>query len=192
MKRRPRVRESNRDAVIDNQTYALKLDGSTPTSRAPDQGDGWHNTAFARNGEVFVDTYSNPDTPPQVSIRRPDGSMIEWLEHNELNASTRTASTRCAPENRVRHAESQGRPDPVLLDDQAGQLQPGQEVSGVPVTYGGPHSQHVRAAGATSTSTWRSKASSSGAWTTVVRAAASAPSPTPTTINWAAWKWKTS
>jgi hypothetical protein len=23
------------------------------------QGDGWHNTAFARNGEVFVDTYSN-------------------------------------------------------------------------------------------------------------------------------------
>jgi dipeptidyl-peptidase-4 len=30
--------ESNRDAVIDNQTYALKLDGSSAENRAPDPG----------------------------------------------------------------------------------------------------------------------------------------------------------
>ncbi|GJI95749.1 peptidase S9 [Duganella caerulea] len=80
--------QSNRDAVIDSQTYALKLDGSTADKpQRITQGDGWHDSAFARNGEVFVDTYSDPDTPPQVSIRRPDGAMISWLEHNELNAS---------------------------------------------------------------------------------------------------------
>jgi len=79
--------QSNRDAVIDSQTYALKLDGSSadkPTRVT--QGDGWHDSSFARNGEVFVDTYSSPDTPPQVSIRKPDGAMIQWLEKNELNA----------------------------------------------------------------------------------------------------------
>ncbi|WLI90146.1 S9 family peptidase [Massilia sp. R2A-15] len=79
---------SNRDNVVDKQIYALALDGSTankPTRIT--KADGWHDAAFSRNGEVFVDTFSDPSTPPQVSIRRPDGSMVGWLEHNELNAS---------------------------------------------------------------------------------------------------------
>jgi dipeptidyl-peptidase-4 len=85
--------QSNRDAVVDSQTYSLKLDGGSADKPARiTQGDGWHDSAFARNGEVFVDTYSDPNTPPQVSIRRPDGAMISWLEHNELNASTLTAN----------------------------------------------------------------------------------------------------
>lgn len=79
---------SNREAVIDKQAYFLALDGSTadkPTRIT--KGDGWHEAAFAGNGKLFVETYSNPNTPPQVSIRKPDGSMVEWLEKNELNAN---------------------------------------------------------------------------------------------------------
>jgi len=79
---------SNRDAVIDKQTYALALNGSTAGKPARiTKGDGWHEAAFAGNGKIFVDTYSNPTTPPQVSIRRADGAMVEWLQHNELNAN---------------------------------------------------------------------------------------------------------
>jgi dipeptidyl-peptidase-4 len=79
---------SNRDAVIDKQTYALALDGSTASKPARiTKGDGWHEAAFANNGKIFVDTYSDPRTPPQVSIRRADGAMVQWLEHNELNAN---------------------------------------------------------------------------------------------------------
>jgi dipeptidyl-peptidase 4 len=78
---------SNKDAVIDKQAYVLNLDGSNADKpvRLTKQ-DGWHEDVFARNGKVFVDTFSDPNTPPQVSIRRADGSMVEWLEHNELNA----------------------------------------------------------------------------------------------------------
>jgi len=78
---------SNRDAVIDKQTYALNLDGSNASKpvRLTKQ-DGWHEDVFARNGKIFVDTFSDPNTPPQVSIRHADGTMVEWLEHNELNA----------------------------------------------------------------------------------------------------------
>ena len=79
---------SNREAVIDKQAYTLALDGSSadkPTRIT--KGDGWHEAAFAGNGKLFVETYSNPNTPPQVSIRKPDGSMVEWLEKNELNAN---------------------------------------------------------------------------------------------------------
>jgi dipeptidyl-peptidase-4 len=79
---------SNRDAVIDKQTYALALNGSTANKPARiTKGDGWHEAAFANNGKIFVDTYSDPRTPPQVSIRKADGAMVQWLEHNELNAN---------------------------------------------------------------------------------------------------------
>jgi dipeptidyl-peptidase-4 len=79
---------SNKDAVIDKQAYVLNLDGSNANKpvRLTKQ-DGWHEDVFARNGKIFVDTFSDPNTPPQVSIRRADGAMVEWLEHNELNAS---------------------------------------------------------------------------------------------------------
>ena len=77
---------SNRDAVIDKQVYALALDGSSadkPTRVT--KTDGWHEAKFSKHGEAFIDTWSDPDTPPQVSLRKADGSMITWLEHNELN-----------------------------------------------------------------------------------------------------------
>jgi dipeptidyl-peptidase-4 len=77
---------SNRDAVIDKQVYALALDGSTADKpKRITQADGWHEAKFARHGETFVDTWSDPDTPPQVSVRNPDGSLNAWLAHNELN-----------------------------------------------------------------------------------------------------------
>jgi dipeptidyl-peptidase-4 len=79
---------SNKDAVIDKQTYALNLDGSNAAKPVRiTKTDGWHDDTFARNGKIFVDTFSDPKTPPQVSIRRADGSMVEWLEHNDVTGS---------------------------------------------------------------------------------------------------------
>lgn len=76
---------SNRDAVIDKQAYALNLDGSNADKPLRiTKADGWHEDRFAQNGKLFVDTFSDPKTPPQVSIRKPDGSLVEWLEHNEV------------------------------------------------------------------------------------------------------------
>ncbi|WP_373991027.1 alpha/beta fold hydrolase [Duganella sp. BuS-21] len=137
--------QSNRDAVIDSQTYALKLDGGSADKPVRlTQGDGWHDSSFARNGEVFVDTYSSPDTPPQVSIRRPDGAMIEWLEHNELNASHPYG----------KYLDAHLKTDYGTLKAKDGQtlyysiIKPsGFDASKkYPVylsTYGGPHAQHV-------------------------------------------------
>lgn len=79
---------SNRDAAIDRQVYALNLNGSTADKPVRiTKANGWHNVAFAQNGQVFVDNFSDPSTPPQVSIHKADGSMIDWLEKNEVNAS---------------------------------------------------------------------------------------------------------
>ena len=76
---------SNRDAVIDKQTYALTLDGKSADKPVRiTKADGWHESSFAKNGEVFVDTFSDPSTPPQISIDRADGSVVEWLDKNEV------------------------------------------------------------------------------------------------------------
>ncbi len=77
---------SNRDAVIDKQIYALAIDGSSADKPLRiSKADGWHDAKFAEHGELYVDTWSDPNTPPQVSIRRNDGTMLAWLAQNELN-----------------------------------------------------------------------------------------------------------
>jgi len=136
---------SNRDAVIDKQAYALLLDGSNADKPVRlTTGDGWHENNFSRNGQLFVDTYSNPQTPPQVSIRKADGTMIQWLEHNELNA---------------RHPYAKFLPDHLPTEFGTIKSNDGQTLyysmikpanfdatKRYPVflfTYGGPHSQRV-------------------------------------------------
>jgi dipeptidyl-peptidase-4 len=136
---------SNRDAVIDKQVYVLTLDGKhADKPQRITRGDGWHDARFSKNGEIFVDTFSDPSTPPQTSIRRPDGTMIEWVEKNELNDSHPYAKYR----------DSQLKTEYGTMKAVDGQtlyysiIKPAGADSGkrFPVyvsTYGGPHSQYV-------------------------------------------------
>ncbi len=82
---------SNLDAVIDQQIYTVRLDGRDAAKpRRISRGDGWHAAQFARNSRrvsLYVDTFSDPGTPPQVSINAPDGQRIAWIEANTLDAA---------------------------------------------------------------------------------------------------------
>jgi dipeptidyl-peptidase-4 len=136
---------SNRDAVIDKQAYALALDGSTAAKPARiTKGDGWHEAAFARNGKVFVDTFSDPRTPPQVSIRRADGTMVDWLEHNELNDSHPYA--KYLPDHLPTEFGTMKAADGQTLHYSIIKPANFDAAKRYPVflfTYGGPHSQRV-------------------------------------------------
>jgi dipeptidyl-peptidase-4 len=136
---------SNRDAVIDKQAYALALDGSSsdkPTRIT--RTDGWHEDTFAQNGKVFVDIFSDPQTPPQVSIRRPDGSMVEWLEHNELNANHPYA--KYLPDHlptefgTIKAHDGQALHYSIV---KPANFNPAKRYPVFLFTYGGPHSQRV-------------------------------------------------
>lgn len=80
--------DSNRDFVPDRQVYALKLDGTTANApRRISRGDGQHHAEFTRNAEYYIDTFADPSTPPQVSLRKAiDGGLVAWIERNELDA----------------------------------------------------------------------------------------------------------
>jgi dipeptidyl-peptidase-4 len=83
--------DSNKDAVIDKQVYAVALDGRDGANpHRISRGDGWHAAQFARDSRhvsLYVDTFSDPGTPPQVSINAPDGHRVAWIEANTLDAT---------------------------------------------------------------------------------------------------------
>jgi dipeptidyl-peptidase-4 len=73
------------DDPLQQQVCATRLDGSEAASpRRLSTGEGWHDAVFGDNATAYIDTYSNPVTPPQVSLRKSDGSLVAWIEQNAL------------------------------------------------------------------------------------------------------------
>lgn len=78
--------ESNRDAVTERHVWAFRLDGSNAAEpRRITAGSGMHEAVFFADARHFVDVWSNPTTPPQVSLRRADGGFVAWIEPNPLD-----------------------------------------------------------------------------------------------------------
>jgi dipeptidyl-peptidase-4 len=44
---------------------------------------GMHSASFARNASVYVDSWSNARTPPQIALHRADGSFVAKLVDND-------------------------------------------------------------------------------------------------------------
>lgn len=79
---------SNRDSAPDKQVYAFKLDGSIADHpQRITRRDGWHLADFSEDASLYVDTFSDPATPPQVSVHRADGEFVAWIEQNKLDAN---------------------------------------------------------------------------------------------------------
>ena len=71
-----------RDGATQRHVYSVPLAGGEPTrlTRQP----GMHNASFARNASVFVDSWSNTTTPPQIDLLHADGRHIATLVDNDL------------------------------------------------------------------------------------------------------------
>lgn len=91
---------ANKDHPLDKQVYTLKLDGSN--AAAPQRitsEDGWHEASFGGDDggvKLFVDSYSDPQTPTRVAVRRADGSHVAWLAENRIDESHPYAPYRAA------------------------------------------------------------------------------------------------
>lgn len=79
----------NKDHPLDKQVYALKLDGSNAANPVRvTREDGWHDATFVGDDsgsvKLFVDVWSDPTTPAQLSVRKPDGSHLAWIAQNKV------------------------------------------------------------------------------------------------------------
>ncbi|MCD9032809.1 DPP IV N-terminal domain-containing protein [Luteimonas sp. Y-2-2-4F] len=72
-----------RERPTERHVYAVPLAGGdiVQLSREP----GLHNASFARNASVWVDSWSNTATPPQIELFHADGRRIAALVGNDLD-----------------------------------------------------------------------------------------------------------
>ena len=75
--------DGTRDSPLERHVYGVPLAGGdiTRLSKAP----GTHVATFSRNASVFVDLWSNTQTPPQTELFRADGSKVATLVANDLS-----------------------------------------------------------------------------------------------------------
>lgn len=136
---------AGKDSPTQSAVYRVPLAGGA-IERLSDI-DGWHSATFAGNASVYVDNWSNPATPPQLSLHRNDGSRIADLVENDLaDAEHPYAPYRAAHrpiEYGTLRAADGATPLHYSVLKPAG-FDPGKRYPVVVYVYGGPAAQTVK------------------------------------------------
>jgi dipeptidyl-peptidase-4 len=91
-----RVDEKNRKVYfegfakspLEKHLYSVSFSGkSIERVEQITRTEGSHDVVIGENCEFFVDRFSNPETPPQISLHRMNGTFIGFLEANKLDNS---------------------------------------------------------------------------------------------------------
>ena len=144
---------ANRETPLERHLYVAPLDGrSEPTTVASDirrltVGQGWHSVSMSRDTRIWLDSVSDPDTPPSLTLRRIDGSAIATLIENRLDGAHPYAPYLAAhrPTNFGILRSSDGQALHFQLTTPA-RLEPGRRYPVIVDVYGGPGVQRVRRA----------------------------------------------
>ncbi|GAA5192055.1 S9 family peptidase [Ferrimonas gelatinilytica] len=72
-----------RESVLERHLYRVALDGEGEIERLS-QRSGMHEFTFAKNASGYIDRFSAPDTPPQVSLHNRAGKRFAWLDRNQV------------------------------------------------------------------------------------------------------------
>jgi dipeptidyl-peptidase 4 len=72
----------SRESPLESHIYSVPLGGGEV--RRLSQTPGMHAASFAQNASVYVDSWSNPQTPPQIELFSADGSKLATLLDNDL------------------------------------------------------------------------------------------------------------
>ncbi len=76
------AREPGQDPYF-THFYRIGLDGGRQISLTPDVGT--HSMQLAPDGRYLVDTYSQPDVPPVVTVRDRDGKQVMQVEKADIS-----------------------------------------------------------------------------------------------------------
>ncbi|MCK7594196.1 S9 family peptidase [Pseudomarimonas salicorniae] len=75
---------ATRESAIERHVYSVPLEGGG--IRRLSTRPGWHDARFSRDAKVYVDTFSSPEQPPEVSLHDASGKRIAMLLENDLAA----------------------------------------------------------------------------------------------------------
>ncbi len=73
------------DSPIEHHLYRIKLsDRKVVNPVRISRAGGWHDFVFPEHGTDYINYYSDPETPSQVSIRNGAGQLVTWIDENAL------------------------------------------------------------------------------------------------------------
>lgn len=79
---------AHKDGPLERHVYAARLDGRDALKpQRISQGEGWHGAVAAPQGGAWLDAFSSPTQPPQLSLRDRQGTLVRWLQENRLDAN---------------------------------------------------------------------------------------------------------
>ncbi len=75
----------NADTPLEHHLYKINLtDRKVKNPARLSHSGGWHTFVFPEEGVDYIDYYSDPETPKQVSIMSGDGNFLTWIDQNAL------------------------------------------------------------------------------------------------------------
>lgn len=75
----------NATDYLERHLYKVALDSDKVNAPSKiSSREGWHVVTMAADGKNYIDRFSSPSTPTQVSIHNMDGSRLMWIEENKL------------------------------------------------------------------------------------------------------------
>lgn len=76
------------DSPLERHLYSTSLSSGKPKKpEKVSKREGFHTIKFSDDASSYIDTFSTPNTPSQVSLHKTNGKHITWLEENAVNDS---------------------------------------------------------------------------------------------------------
>lgn len=133
------------DSPRESALLATDLSGSGTIERLS-QVPGMHSASFARNASVYVDSWSNAGTPPQIELFKADGTKIATLLENDLAAADHPYAPYLAAQRPLQFGTltaADGRTELHYSLITPPDFDPTRQYPVVTYVYGGPASQTV-------------------------------------------------
>lgn len=74
------------DSPLERHLYSVSLTHPGGAPKRITQGSGWHAVSMSRDTQVFLDTFSTPESPPSLTLRTSTGQTLAELVPNTLKA----------------------------------------------------------------------------------------------------------
>ena len=135
------------DTPLERHLYRVPMSGKSPQQvERISQRNGFHGIRFSKKSDTYIDTFSNINTPTQVSLHAANGEHIMWLAENAVTAEHPVApffNDLVSPEFGSLTADD-GKTDLFYKLYKPNNMQPGKKYPVIVSVYGGPHAQRVK------------------------------------------------
>jgi len=151
----------SREGPAQSHLYRTRLDGGDVIRLTPEPG--WHDVDVSGASGMYVDSHSTANTPPRVTVRRADGTIVATLDDTAAEAIEGFDTGRTEFRDVV---ASDGTRLPAVMTLPA-DFNPARRYPVLIFVYGGPHAQLVRDAWTGSRGLWHRMMASRGylVWT---------------------------